>query len=69
MNISEQLQANFPNTIRKDKPMFSAMISNPNKTGAIESVLYDVKAFGEEYSRNPDFYDQTGELLDKSIAF
>lgn len=69
MDIGEQLRGNFPNTIRKDKPLFSAMVSNPDKTGAIESVLNDVKKFGEEYSRNPDLYKQTGELLDKSISF
>lgn len=69
MDIGEQLQGNFPNTIRKDKPVFSAIISNSKKTGAIESVLRDIEKYGNEYSRINDVYNQYDELLDQTVNF
>lgn len=69
MTIGEKLISNFPNSINKGAPMFSAMIANKNKTGAIETILNDANKYATEFRNSKDIYKQEGELLDKTANF
>lgn len=69
MTIGEKIRNNFPNTIKKDAPIFSALISNSNQTGVMESLLNQFKEYCDQYTETPDIYKQSGEMLEKSVAF
>lgn len=69
MTIGEELKGNFPKTIRKDGKVFSCLVANTKQTGAMESILNDVERFNREYYGTPNVYEQTGDLLNKTIKF
>lgn len=69
MNIGEKLSNNFPNSINKGAPIFSAMIANSNKTGAIETALNDANKYATEYRNSKNIYSQSDSLLDKTASF
>lgn len=69
MTIGETLKSNFPKSINKDGEIFKAMVANNNQNAAMESILNDVEKFTKEYYGTPDIYEQSGELLDKTVTF
>lgn len=69
MTIRDQLRANFPKTIDKSAPVFSALVANDEGTGAFEYELNHLIQFMSEWTQTPDVYQQTGEMLDMTIKF
>ena len=69
MTIGNQLINNFPNSIKKDGPVFSSMVANLNKNGVFETVLNNANDYAVEYRNCCDIYEQTGNLLDKTATF
>ena len=60
MNLKEQLRGNFPKTIDKSKPVFSALIANDKGDAAIQKQLQDLFDYMKEWISTPDVYEQTG---------
>ena len=69
MDITNQIRGNFPKTIDKNKPIFSAIIANDNKDASIERQLVDLMSYMKEWISTPDIYEQTGVMLDKTVRF
>ncbi len=69
MTNGERLINNFPSTIRKDSKIFSALVANSTRTGALETVIDDLEKYANEYSKTKDIYDEIGEMLDKTTDF
>lgn len=69
MNLTTQLQGNFPKTIDKEGKVFSSLIVNENGDAAIQKQIAYLQAFMKEWISTPDIYKQTGTMLDKTIRF
>lgn len=69
MTLLEQLRGNFPKTIDKSKPIFSSIVANDNGDAAIQKQLVDLFNYMKEWISTPNIYEQTGEMLDKTISF
>lgn len=69
MTISEQLQSNFPGTISKEGEIFKAIVTDGKGGGAIDVILRDSKKYADEYINTPNIYEQTGDMLTKTISF
>lgn len=69
MNLADQLRGNFPKTIDKSRPIFSALIANDNGDAAIQKQIADLLAYMKEWTSTPDVYEQTGLMLEKTIKF
>lgn len=69
MTIGDQLLSNFPNTIKKDSFEFQNIVANDKQTGVFESVLNTLNQYIKQYTGTPDIYEQTGEMLDKTVEF
>ena len=69
MDLLDQLRGNFPKTIDKKNPVFSALIANANGTGAIQEQLEYLFKYMKEWISTPDVYEQTGVMLQKTINF
>ena len=69
MTVKEQLRANFPKTVNKAAPVFSALVANDDGTAAIESVLTDLLAYMKEWVSTPNVYEQSGDMLEKTVEF
>lgn len=69
MDLLEQLRGNFPKTIDKSKPLFSAIIANNNRNASIQKQLIDLFNYMKEWISTPDVYEQTGVMLEKTIRF
>ena len=69
MDLLEQLRGNFPKTIDKSNPLFSAIVANENHDAAIQKQLEYLFAYMKEWISTPDIYKQTGVMLDKTVKF
>ena len=69
MDLLNQLLSNFPKTIDKKNPVFSALIANSKGTGAIQEQLEYLFKYMKEWISTPDVYEQTGVMLKKTITF
>ena len=69
MDLVNQIRSNFPKTIDKSKPIFSALIANDNGNAAIQKQLVDMLSYMKEWTGTPDIYQQTGLMLDKTVTF
>lgn len=69
MNLLNQMRESFPKTIDKTKPVFSSLIANANNNGALQKQLIDLFAYMQEWTSTPDIYEQTGEMLMKTVTF
>lgn len=69
MDLLNVMRSSFPKTIDKSKPIFSSLVANSNNNGAIQKQLIDLFAYMKEWISTPDIYDQTGDMLAKTISF
>lgn len=69
MTIKEQLRSNFPKTINKTAPIFSALVANDEGTGAFEYELNNLISYMNEWVGTPNVYEQSGSMLEKTVAF
>ena len=69
MELVNQIRSNFPKTIDKGKPIFSALIANDKGDAAIQKQLVDLLAYMKEWTSTPDVYNQSGLMLEKTITF
>lgn len=69
MTISEELQTNFPGTISKDGEIFKALVTDGKGKGAMNLILEDSKKYSDYYTGTPNIYEQSGDMLSKSLKF
>lgn len=69
MDLTTQIRGNFPKTINKGKPVFSALVANDKQTAVIEYQIVQLLAYMKEWTSTPDVYEQTGDMLNKTIKF
>ena len=69
MTLLEQMRGEFPKTIDKSKPVFSSIIANDNNDASIQKQLIDLFNYMKEWTSTPDIYEQSGEMLLKTIRF
>lgn len=69
MTISEELQTNFPGTISTEGELFKALVTNGDGKGAMDMILRDAKSYSDYYIGTPSIYEQSGEMLTKSLSF
>ena len=69
MNLLNQMRESFPKTIDKVKPVFSSLIANANNDGALQKQLIDLFEYMKEWTSTPNIYEQTDEMLMKTITF
>ena len=69
MDLTTQIRGNFPKTINKGKPVFSGLIANDKQNAAIQKQIVNLLAYMKEWTSTPNVYEQTGEMLNKSITF
>ena len=69
MDLLNQMRESFPKTIDKTKTVFSSLVANENNNGAIQKQLIDLFNYMKEWTSTPNIYEQTGEMLMKTITF
>ena len=69
MDLLNQIRESFPKTIDKTKPVFSSIVANENKNASIQKQLIDLFAYMKEWTSTPNVYEQTGEMLMKTVTF
>ena len=69
MELVNQIRSNFPKTIDKGKPIFSALIANDKNNAAIQKQIVDLLNYMKEWTSTPDVYKQSGLMLEKTITF
>ena len=69
MDLLNLMRASFPKSIDTSKPVFSALIANENSDAALQKQLLDLFAYMEEWTSTPDIYEQSGDLLIKTVTF
>lgn len=69
MELVNQIRGNFPKTIDKSKPIFSALIANDNGDASIQKQLQNMLDYMKEWTSTPDVYEQSGLMLEKTISF
>jgi hypothetical protein len=67
--VGDFLRSAFSSLVNKDGKIFKALIANPEEKGAIERIFKDLEETREAWINNPDFYNQDGELLEKTLSF
>lgn len=69
MELSKQLIDNYPKDIKKDSPIFEALVANKNHDGVLETILKELQDYSESWTDTPNVYEQTGEMLELSADF
>ena len=69
MTVKEQLRANFPKIIDKNDPVFATLIANEDGSAVMEYELNHLIEYMKAWTGTPDVYQQTGDMLEKSISF
>lgn len=69
MELSKQLIDNYPKDIKKNSPIFEALVANSNSTGVLETILKELKEYSESWTDTPNIYNQSGEMLELSADF
>ncbi|MBQ6056837.1 MAG: hypothetical protein IJL34_04105 [Treponema sp.] len=69
MNLTTQIQSNFPKTIDKTRSLFSSLVANKNQDAVIQKQIIDLLAYMKEWISTPDIYEQTGKMLLKTVNF
>jgi hypothetical protein len=67
--VGDALREVFSTLINKDGKIFKALVANPDGNGTIEQVFNDMEAVRDKWCNNPDFYNQSGEILEKTMSF
>lgn len=69
MTLNEQLAGNFPKTIDKNGREFKALVTNANKTGAMQKTIANLLSYMKEWCSTPNVYEQHGIMLKKTTKF
>jgi hypothetical protein len=69
MELVNQIGSDFPKTIDKSKPIYSALIANNNGNAAVQKQIISILKYMKEWTSTPDVYQQTGLMLEKTINF
>lgn len=69
MTIGEMLAQPFPGNVNREGEVFRALVADGKGGGAIESVLAEAEAYAKRYTDTCNVYEQSGEMLDKTVAF
>jgi len=67
--VGDFLRSQFSALINKDGKIFKALIANPKGTGTIETIFKDIEVARDEWCNNSDFYEMSGEKLEKTMYF
>jgi hypothetical protein len=60
----------FSTLVNKDDEIFKALFANPDdESGAIERMFNLIEESRNEWCNNSDVYNQSGEMLEKSISY
>jgi hypothetical protein len=66
--VGDGLRDAFSTLINKDGKIFKALVANPDGNGTVESIFNDIETVREKWCNNPDVYNQTGEMLEKTLS-
>ncbi|MCR4900246.1 MAG: hypothetical protein K5907_05460 [Treponema sp.] len=69
MDVLNLMREVFPKTIDKDKPVFASLIANKDGTAALQKQILDLFAYMNEWTSTPNIYEQTGNMLQKTVSF
>lgn len=69
MRIGELLNLEMPSTVNKEGFFYKALVSNSNKTGAIENSMQVWQDFAKYYINTPFIYEQNGEMLTNTVKY
>jgi len=67
--VGDFLRDSFSSMINRDGKIFKALIANREETGTIEKIFNELEAVRDKWCNNPDFYEQNGEMLEKTMSF
>jgi hypothetical protein len=67
--VGDALCEVFSSLINKNGKVFKALIANPDGNGTIEQIFNDIEVVRNEWCNNSDFYNQSGEILEKTTSF
>ncbi|GHT83744.1 hypothetical protein FACS1894137_05710 [Spirochaetia bacterium] len=68
-SVGDFLRSVFSTLVNKDDSIFKALFSNPEETGAIETIFNSLEATRAEWCNNSNVYNQNGEILEKSLSY
>ncbi len=69
MNVGDVLCESWSGNINKNGEVFGAVFSDGEGNGAIEKSFTGIKEFCRTYTATPSVYEQTDEMLDKTVSF
>jgi len=67
--VGDFLRSQFSALINKDGKIFKALVANPKGNGTLEQIFKDIEAARDEWCNNSDFYEMSGEKLEKTMAY
>jgi hypothetical protein len=67
-SIGDFLRSIFSTLVNKDDEVFKALFANPEETGAVETIFNEMERVRDEWCNNSDVYNQTGEMLEKTLS-
>ncbi len=69
MNVGDVLRESWSGNIDKNGEVFGAVFANDERNGAVEKCFTEIKEFCRTYTATPSVYEQTDEMLDKTVSF
>ena len=69
MKYNELLLRDLPGSINKEGTVLKALLSDKSGNGAIEKEFKNWNDFANQYIKNPSVYNQSDDILDKTINF
>jgi hypothetical protein len=67
--VGDFLRSAFSTMVNKNGKVFKALVANPEKTGTVEQIFNGIEEARDEWCNNSDFYNQYGEMLEKTLSF
>jgi hypothetical protein len=67
--VGEFIKSVFSTLVNKDDDIFKALFANPDETGVVETIFNNLEKTRDVWCNNSNVYNQTGEMLEKSISF
>ncbi|GHV91996.1 hypothetical protein AGMMS50268_24990 [Spirochaetia bacterium] len=68
-SVGDFLRFIFSILVNKEDEIFKALFANPEETGAIETIFNSLEATRNEWCNNSNVYNQTGEMLEKTLSY
>jgi hypothetical protein len=67
--VGEFIKSVFSTLVNKDDEVFKALFANPDGTGVVETIFNDMEETRNAWCNNSNVYNQSGEMLEKSLSF